>query len=91
MVEVGAQAFHAGQSIADGRRERGFSRDRSELHGQPDLEVIEDRGSVGLSQFGAAVRRGPSGLFLDSVELRDPADGLLNDRQPGSLTGSSTA
>jgi hypothetical protein len=56
VVEVGAQAFHAAQGIADGRRERGFARDRGELHGQPDFQVVEDRGGMCLAQFGTDIR-----------------------------------
>ena len=80
MVEVGAQAAHSGQGIADGGRERGFACDGGELHGQPDLQVVEDRGSMCLAKRDADVRWRPSGLFLDGVELRDPTDGLFCDR-----------
>lgn len=34
---------------------------------------------MGSSQFGAAIGWGASGLFLDSIELGDPADGLFGD------------
>jgi len=42
VVEIGAQAIHAGQGISDGGRERGFARDRGELQGQPDLQIVEE-------------------------------------------------
>jgi hypothetical protein len=47
------------------------------LDGQPDLQIIEDRGGMGTAKFGAAIRRRSPGLLLDSIELRDPGDGLL--------------
>lgn len=56
MAEVGAQAVHGGQHIADGSREWGFARDRGELHGQPSLQIVEDRGRVAASQLSAAIR-----------------------------------
>jgi hypothetical protein len=80
VVEVGAQALHAGQGIADGGREGGFARDRGEVHGQPDLQIVEDRGGMGVAEFGADIWRGASGLFLDGVKLCDPADGFFGDR-----------
>ena len=80
VVEIRSQAFHAGQGIADGRCERGFSRDRGELHGQPSFQVVEDRGGMGPSQFCAPIRRGASGLLLDGIEPGDPADGFFGDR-----------
>ena len=43
------------------------------------LQIVEDRGGMGPAQFGAAVWRRPSGLLLDGIELRDPADGLFGD------------
>lgn len=56
VVEIGPQAFHPGDGISDCSGERGFARDRRELHGQPNLEIIEDRGGMGTSQFDAAIR-----------------------------------
>jgi hypothetical protein len=44
------------------------------------LQIVEDRGGMGSSQFGTAIGWRPPGLFLDGVELRDPADGFLGDR-----------
>ena len=35
---------------------------------------------MGAAQFGAAIRRGASGLFLDGIELRDPADDIFGNR-----------
>ena len=80
VVEVGAQAFHAGQGIADGGGERGFARDRGELHGQPDLQVVEDRGRMCSAKRDPDIWWRPSGFLLDGIELRDPADGLFGDR-----------
>src|SRR5690606_18599361 len=80
VVEIGAQALHAGQGIADGGRERGLARDRGELQGQPDLQVVEDRGRMCFAKFDPDIRWQTSGLFLDGVELRDPADGFFGDR-----------
>ena len=34
---------------------------------------------MGLSQLDTSVRRRPSGLFLDSIELRNPTDGLFGN------------
>jgi hypothetical protein len=79
VVEVGAQAFHPGQGVSDCCGQRGFSRDRGELHGQPSLQIVEDRGGMGLSQFDTSIRWGASGLFLDGIEPGDPADGLFRD------------
>jgi hypothetical protein len=79
VVGIGAQAVHAGQGMADGGGERGFARDRGELHRQPALQIVEDRGGMGASQLGAAIWRGASGLFLDGMELGDPADGFFSD------------
>lgn len=80
MVEVGAQAFHPGKGVADGRRERGFAGDAGKLHGEPDLEFIEDRGRMCLAEFDADICWRTSGLFLDGIELRDPTDGLFSDQ-----------
>ncbi|MCY1311540.1 hypothetical protein D9M69_722190 [compost metagenome] len=79
MVEVWTQAFHPGQGITDGGRERGFPRDFRQPHGQPSLQVVKDWGGLGLAQFGATIRRGASGLLLDGIELGDPADGFFRD------------
>lgn len=79
VVEVGTQAFHAGQGIADGHGEWGFARGHGELHGKPALQIVEDRCGVGPSQFGTLIRWRSSGLFLDGVELGDPADSLFGD------------
>jgi hypothetical protein len=57
----------------------GFTQDRGKLHGQPDLGIVEERSGMGASQFCEAVWRGASGLLLDGIELRDPADGLFGD------------
>ncbi len=80
IFEVGALAFHAGQAISDGCREWGFARDRGELQGQPDLQVVEHRCRRCLAMFYPDIWWRPSGEFLDSVELRDPGDGLLGDQ-----------
>ena len=65
------------ERIADGACERGFVRDCGELHCQPDFQIVEDRGRTGAAKFDAAVRRRPSGLLLDGIELRNLADGLF--------------
>ena len=75
------EAFHSGQGIADGGRERGFSRDRRELHGQPSLQIVEDRGGMGTAKFDPDIRWRTSGLFFDGIELGDPADGFLGNRR----------
>ena len=58
---------------------RGFARYCRELHGKPDLQVVEDRGRMCLAKFDPYIWRRASGLFLDGIELRDPADGLFCD------------
>jgi hypothetical protein len=73
------QAFHPAKGVSDGSGQRGFARDRGELHGQPSLKVIEDLGSKCAAVFGAAVRCRSAGLFLDGIEPRDPADGFFGD------------
>jgi hypothetical protein len=57
VVEIGAQAFHPGEGVADCSGQRGFSRDRGELQGQPRLEIVEDRGGMCAAEFGAAIWR----------------------------------
>src|SRR5690606_1287167 len=74
-----AEAFHPNEGVADGRRERGFSGDRGQLHGQPCFEIVEDGSGMGAAEFGTTVWRGAAGLLLDSIEPGDPTDGFFSD------------
>jgi hypothetical protein len=57
VAEAGAQAFHPGQGVSDGGGEWGFARDRGELHGEPNLQPVEDRGRMCLAKRDADLWR----------------------------------
>lgn len=68
-----------------------FAGDAGQLHGEPDLEVIEDRCRLSLPEFGPIIGRQTSGLPFEGVELGDSPDGFSGDRgnRPGRETSSA--
>ena len=86
MIEVRLEPGHARQGIADCSRQRRFAGDTGQLGVQPDLQIIEDRLCLRLSEFDAAVRWRSTRFLLDGIELRDAPDGLVGDgRTLGSV------
>jgi hypothetical protein len=91
VVEVGPQALHPGEGVSDDGSERGFFRDLGELHSRPSLQIVEDRGGMGVAEFGASIRWRPPGLPFHSIKLGDPADGFFGDPEHGEASAASRA
>ena len=79
VIEIGTQARHPGQGIADRGGQRAFARYVMELSVQPGLQGVEGGSGFGLADLNAFIRWQPSCDLLDGIECGDPADGLVGD------------
>ena len=64
---IAREALHPRQTIAAHSGERLRAGDAGQLHGQPSLKVVEDRGGIGLAEPPRLHRRGD--FFNDQATL----------------------
>ena len=81
MLDIGPEAAHAGQRVADCRRKRRLAGDDGDLSREPGLEVVEDGPCLRLPDLDATVGRRTADDLLDGVVLRNPADRFFGDRR----------